>query len=148
MGISIDDAVITPIPPRQVKRPSRTSKPLARTGGKTINQAEAYANTTRNEAEGEAKAIVNAGKSDAERLIRGLAADASYFRDQLPNYQRNPHLFLARLQTETLQRILTNAQEKILRMDNGERKMWLQLNREPLKPAIAATTTATAPFRR
>jgi membrane protease subunit HflK len=136
LGISIDDAVISSIPPRQVKKAFADKISASQDRGKTISEAQGYANTVRNTAEGDAKAIVNAGKTDAEKMLRGLSADAGYFSDQLPNYQSDPRLFLARLQTEALQRILTNAQEKILRLDNSERRMWLQLNREPLKPAL------------
>ncbi len=137
LGISIEDAYLQTIPPRYVRKAFADVIAADQDRGKTVNEAQAYANRLRNSAAGEAKTLVNLGKSEGERLVQGVAADAQYFTDQLPHYQRDPNLFMARLQTEYLQRILTNAQDKILRLDGSERPMWIQLNREPVKPGGA-----------
>jgi membrane protease subunit HflK len=147
LGISIENAVMQTIPPRQVRKAFADVISADLERRKAINDAEAYANTVRNTAEGEAKMLVNAGMTEGDRLVQSVAADAQYFNDQLPHYQRDPDLFVARLQTETLQRILTNVQDKVLRMDGGARKMWLQLNREPVKPAAQAQQ-GPAPLQR
>jgi membrane protease subunit HflK len=132
LGISIEDGSLQPMPPRQVRKAFADVIAADQDRGKAVSEAQGYANGIRNRAAGDAKQVVNAGKTDADRLLQTLAADARYFQETLPYYERDPHLFMARLQTETLQRILTNVQEKILRMD--ERPMWIQLNREPQKP--------------
>lgn len=134
LGITIEDALLQAIPPRQVKQAFADVISADQDRGKAINQAQAEASRIRNNAVAEAKTIVNAGQTDAERLLHGVAADAKYFEDQLPYYRSDPQLFVARLQTATLERILTNAQDKILRLDTGERSMWIQLNREAPKP--------------
>ncbi len=133
LGITIEDATLQPLAPRQVKKAFDDVISADNDRSKAINEAEGYANGIRNRADADAKMIVNAGKSEANRLVQRAAADAQYFQDTLPYYQRNQQLFLSRLQTETLERILTNAQDKILRLDDGQRRMWLLLNREPLK---------------
>ncbi|MFO1499923.1 MAG: protease modulator HflK [Verrucomicrobiota bacterium] len=140
VGISIEEAFLQTIPPRQVKQAFADVIAADQDRGKAINEAQAYASRVRNGAVGEAKTLVNAGRTEGERLLQSAAADAKYFGDQLPHYQRDPQLFVARLQTETLQRILTNAQEKILRLDAGERPMWIHLNREPVKPTSQSQT--------
>jgi membrane protease subunit HflK len=135
LGISIDnDPFLVVMPPRQVKKAFADVIAADQDRGKTVSEAQGYASSVRNRAAGDAQIVVNEGKTEADRLLQSVAADAQYFQDQLPHYQSNPELFLARLQTETLQRILTNAQDKILRMDDGARPMWIQLNREPPKP--------------
>lgn len=138
LGITIEDAALQSIPPRQVRQAFADVISADQDRGKIVNEAQAYASTTRNKAAGDAKMIVNSGRSEADRLLQTVAADAKYFRDQLPHYRSDPQLFMARLQTETLQRILTNAQDKILRLDGGERSMRIHLNREPIKPATPA----------
>ena len=134
LGITVETADMKVIPPRQVRRAFEDFVAASLEQRKLEDDARAYANRVRNVAEGDAKMVVNAGRTESDRLLQSVAADAQVFEDQLPQYQRDPGLFLARLQTEYLQRILTNAQDKILRLDGGTRKMWLQLNREPLKP--------------
>lgn len=135
LGISIEEALLQSIPPRYVRRAFDEVISADQDRGRTVTEAQAYANRTRNSAAGEARMLVNLGNTDAQRLLQSVAADAQYFEDQLPYYQSNPQLFIARLQIEALQRILTNAQEKILRLDSGDRSMRLQLSREPVKPA-------------
>jgi membrane protease subunit HflK len=133
VGVSIEDALLfQPIAPRQVKKAFADVIAANQDLGKVISQAQGDANGVRNRAVGDAKMVVNAGKAEANRLVQSAAADAQYFQDTLPYYERNPELFLSRLQIESLQRILTNAQDKFLRLEN--RPMWLQLNREPVKP--------------
>jgi modulator of FtsH protease HflK len=134
LGITVETADLKVIPPRQVRRAFEDFVAASLEQRKLEDDARAYANRVRNTAEGEAKMVVNAGKTEGDRLLQTVAADAEYFEQLLPQYQRDPNLFVTRLQTESLQRILTNAQDKILRLDNGARKMWLQLNREPIKP--------------
>jgi membrane protease subunit HflK len=134
LGITIEDALLESIPPRYVRKYFTDVLAAEQDRQKVINEAQAYASRMRSFAAGEANTLVNSGKAEAERILQGVAADAQYFNDQLPHYRRDPQLFMARLQTESLQRILTNAQDKIPRLDQGARTMWIQLNREPVRP--------------
>ncbi|MFN7140680.1 MAG: hypothetical protein ACK4UN_15195, partial [Limisphaerales bacterium] len=94
-------------------------------------------NETLSRARSEANAIVNAGEAERNRLVQFVAAEAKEFQDLLPAYQANPELFTRLRQTEYLQRVMTNAQEKIYipgRADGQKRELRLQLNREPQRP--------------
>ncbi len=135
LGISIEEALLESIPPRYVRTAFANVIAAEQDRGRTITEAQAYASRARNTASGDARRIMNEGNTAAQRLLQSVAADAEYFQEQLPHYRSNPELFIARLQTESMRRILTNAQDRIVRLDGGQRSMWLQLNREPFKPA-------------
>lgn len=134
LGISIEEALLESIPPRYVYTAFANVIAAEQDRGRTITEAQAYASRARNTASGDARRIVNEGRTAAERSLQSVAADAEYFQEQLPHYRSNPELFVARLQTDSMRRILTNAQDRIVRLDGGQRSMWLQLNREPVRP--------------
>lgn len=135
LGISIEEALLESIPPRYVHTAFANVIAAEQDRGRTITEAQAYASRARNTASGDARRIVNEGRTAAERSLQSVAADAEYFQEQLPHYRSNPELFIARLQSDSMRRILTNAQDRIVRLDGGQRSMWLQLNREPVRPA-------------
>jgi regulator of protease activity HflC (stomatin/prohibitin superfamily) len=135
LGITIEDSDIRTRPPRYVNKDFLEVQNAEQARRTALSEARADANRMLSSAESEAKSVISQGETEAKRLVQTVAAEAQYFADQLPYYQSNPQLFIARLQTETFQRILTNAQDKFIRMDNGERKWWIQASREPMKPA-------------
>jgi hypothetical protein len=102
--------------------------------------ARGYANEIVNKAHGEASALVNAGETARNQLLQTVEAEARYLSDQLPYYNRDPKLYLQRLQIEAFQRLMTNNQvEKWFipdRADGKSRELRLQLNREPQKPTV------------
>jgi membrane protease subunit HflK len=108
LGVVIDSAEVTTIPPRQVRSAFDAVSTAALERRKARDDAQAYAGRTLSTAKGEADAIINQGKADATRLIQQVAAEAKYFKDQLPNYEKNPEMFRARLQAEVMGRVLTN----------------------------------------
>ena len=71
-------------------------------------------------------------------VLDGLNDDADRFREILPQYQRQPSLFVQQRLTETLGRVLTNVQDKIFvaeSVDGKPKELRLLLNRELLKKA-------------
>ena len=67
------------------------------------------------------------------RVVTDLKSRAEVFIALLPTYNANPNLFVQRHLTETLGRVLTNAQDKIYlpEGENGRTKeLRLLLNRE------------------
>jgi membrane protease subunit HflK len=139
LGVSIEPSDIVTIPPRQVKEAFDEVSKAENERSTKINDAQGYANGLLSKARGEATAIKNAGLTDRARLVAGVNAEARYFQDLLPQYQKNPSLFTSRLQAETLGRVLTNAQDKFFlpeRPDGKPRELRLQLGREPLKTKI------------
>jgi membrane protease subunit HflK len=139
LGITVEQMEVTAIPPRYV-RPNFEAVLSAEVERRQTNEvAQGYANRIRATAEGEASAIINAGETERTRLLQALEAETKYFTSQLPYYRSNPELFMARLRTETLARLMTNtAVEKfpILRQANGKPyELRVQLSREPQRPA-------------
>ncbi len=136
LGIIVDQVDLKPIAPRKLRENFDAVAQAALKREQLLNQARSYANQTTNRARAEAAARINIGESDRKRLVEMVAADAKRFSDLLPDYRRNPDLFLLQQQTEVLQRVLTNAQEKIVlptRADGQPRELRLQLSREPQK---------------
>jgi len=101
------------VPPLQVKMAFEQVSTAEIERRKARDDARAYESRVMSTAGGEAAAVVNQGKTEANRMIQQVASDAQYFQDQLPNFNANPALFRARLQAETMTRILTNIQDRV-----------------------------------
>jgi membrane protease subunit HflK len=134
LGVTIQTADITPVPPRQVRQAFLDVVTAGVKRGQAITEANSYASSNLTTAVGEAKSIVDNSETERNQLVQALAADANYFSSQLPHYRSESKLFLARLQTETFQRIFTNAQHKVLRMDSAQRPMRISISPEFEKP--------------
>ena len=82
---------------------------------------------------------------DRNGLVKSVQADAQRFSDLLPEYLANSNLFVQLRQSETLQRVMTNVQDKLFlpsRADGKPRELRLLLNREPVKPTVEVTRTS------
>jgi hypothetical protein len=87
-----------------------------------------------------------------------MASEANSFSEQLPHFERDPVLFKERLMAETMQTILTNADDTFYfsQREGIQRELRLQLNREQIKSqrekekeeAAAAATATPPPVRR
>jgi membrane protease subunit HflK len=134
LGITIEQFDVRTIPPRYVNAAFEQVLIAEIERRKASDDAAAYANAKRSSARGEANSIINGGQTDRTRLVQSVAAEAQYFKDQLPYYSNNPSLFVGRLQTEALNRVLTNAEYKFFvpaRADGKKRELRFQLSREP-----------------
>lgn len=101
-----------------------------------ISQAEIYARIATNAAIAQATRLVNDGLTRSNELVKTVASDVSMFTQLQPYFRNDPQLFKQRLLTETMERVLTNAQEKFFvpaRTDGKTRELRLQLSREPLR---------------
>lgn len=138
LGIAIEPSEIKVSAPLAVKPVFEEAQSAAQERGKKVSEARTYADQLTRKAVGEATAIVSAGVTTSNQIVQAVAADANYFLAQLPSYRKGPDLFEQRLLTETMQRVLTNAQDKFflpVRADGKARELRIQLNREPQKPA-------------
>lgn len=136
LGISVEGVTATTVAPLSLKGAFAAVSQAALERRATNDAAQAYASRILSTAQGEATAIVNSGKTEAAQLSQEVAADAQYFRDQLPHYQKNPGLFRERLRQEALARILANVQDKFfLTKGEGSSELRIMLNRDPRKPA-------------
>jgi hypothetical protein len=84
---------------------------------------------------------VNLAESDRSRLVNEVRSQADRFNELLPKFRESPGLFVQQRLTETLGRVLTNAQEKIFVTDAAgaggaaglPKEFRVLLNREPPK---------------
>jgi membrane protease subunit HflK len=133
LGISIEQGEVRVIPPRYIKGAFDAALSAEIDRRKARDDANSYAGRVLSEAEGAANSIINAGETDRARLVAGVAAEAQYYKDQLPHYQANPELFMARVQSETLWRVMTNVNKWFIPTPaaGAGRELRLQFNREP-----------------
>ncbi len=140
LGVAVDQIDLPQvIPPRQLRQEFDAVLEAEVRSAQQLNEARTYANETVSKARSEAGARVNAGETARNLLVEFVAAEAQRFEDLLPAYQRNPELFVQQHRAEAMQRILTNAQMKILlpARRGGERvEVRLQLGREPEIPPL------------
>ncbi len=137
LGVTVDQINLQTIPPRQLTAAFAAVLEAEVRRGKGLNDARSYENQMVNRAKSEAAARINAGETDRNRLVEFVAAEAKRFNDLLPAYRSNPEFFIQQRQTEVLQRVLTNAQDKIVLPDRPGGKpveLRIELNREPTKP--------------
>jgi membrane protease subunit HflK len=134
LGITFDASTLTleGIPPRYLKEQFEAVNSADAERRKMIDKAQGDASRIRSAAQSDSSEIVNSGTIDATRLVESVRSEADYFLNQLPLYDRNPGLFMARLQVDSLARALTNAVDK--EFNGTGRPMRLLLNREPEKP--------------
>ena len=136
LGVSIVECQVRIIPPLQVKAAFDQVSTADVERRKARDEAQAYANRVMSTAQGEAAAIVNQGKTEANRLVQQVAAEARYFKEQLPYFESHPEMFMARLQMETLTRIFTNVQEKVFALPEGS-ELRMLLNPPPKRRPAA-----------
>ena len=141
LGVTVEQSDIQVIPPRQLKIEFGAVTEAGVKRDQNINAARSYENEVLSKARGEAASRINAGETEKTRLVEFVAAEAKKFSDLLPEYRKDPELFFRLRQTETLARVMANAQEKIFlaaRPDGKPRELRITLGREPEKRAIPA----------
>ena len=135
LGVAIEGCQVQIVPPLQVKAAFEQVSTAEIERRKARDDAQAYANRIMSTSQGEAAAVVNQGKTEANRMIQQVASDSQYFTDQLPNFTANPQLFRARLQAESMSRILTNIQERVFTLptspDGEKSELRILLNPPP-----------------
>jgi membrane protease subunit HflK len=141
LGIAVETLEVQTSPPLDVRQAFDAVLEAQQTARTKISEAESYARGATNSALGQASVVLNDALTHSNQLVRTVLAEAKSFQDQLPFFQANPVLFKQRLLTDTMQRVLTNAQDKFYvptRSDGKPRELRLQLSREPQKPKEGA----------
>jgi modulator of FtsH protease HflK len=131
LGIIVDQIDLQAIPPRQLKERFNAVGEAQAKSDKLINEARNYESQAINNARAEAAARKAVAEGDRARLVASVAAEAERFNHLLPQYRANPELFMRQYQSETVNRVMTNAQEKWI-VPPGQVKRY-QLDREPPK---------------
>jgi membrane protease subunit HflK len=96
-----------------------------------LNQARDYANQTLSQAGAQAQERRNAGEREADALVKAVQAEADTFKGLLSQYKANPDLFVQQRQNQVVQRVLTNAQYRLVlprRSDGKPREVRIQIN--------------------
>lgn len=147
LGIEVENVLLSAtLPPRQLAERFRAALEASVRSERVINEARSYANESLSRAQGEASTRLGLAQSDRTRLVEAVSAEAKRFSDVLPEYRGNPELFRRLWLAETVQRVFTNAQERIFlpaRADGKSRTLRLDLSREPLRPPAAPAPNQT-----
>ena len=119
-----------PIPPRQLKDQFNAAAEAEAKRGKVINEARNYESQAINNARAQAGQLKARAEAERSTLVTSVAAEADRFNHLLPQYRANPELFMRQYKSETVNRVMTNAQEKWV-IPPGQKR--LQIDREPPK---------------
>ncbi len=136
LGITLEPSDVETKTPVDVRPAFEAVNSAEQERSRKISDARGYRDQVVARATGEADAIIARALGNSNRLVTAIAAEARAFRDQLPEYLKDPELFRQRLLAARLARILTNAQDKFFLPERDfeqSRELRLQLNREPVK---------------
>jgi modulator of FtsH protease HflK len=143
LGITIDAINIEKTPPRKLQKAFDAVVEADQRRGKILNEARSYENQTISRARAEAEQRRNAGERDRNALVKAVQAEAATFQGLLPQYKANPELFIQQRQTEVLQRVLTNAEYRVVlprRNDGKPREVRIQVS--PGQPPVVKPVEA------
>jgi modulator of FtsH protease HflK len=131
LGIVIDQIDLQAIPPRQLKEQFNAVAEAQARSGKLLNEARNYESQSINKARANASGRRALAEGDRARLVQSVAAEAERFNHFLPQYRGNPELFVRQYRSETVYRVMTNAQEKWIIPRNGQTR--IELDRQAPK---------------
>jgi membrane protease subunit HflK len=114
LGIHIEQCIPQSVPPRQLKEAFNSVLKAEIGRNSTLDQARSSANQTMSKASAEAAARVNKAEVDRALYVNDITSRAQQFEQLLPKYRANPKLFVEQRYTETIGRVFTNVQDKIM----------------------------------
>jgi membrane protease subunit HflK len=139
LGIEVGDCTVLSIPPRQLKDAFNEVLKAEVNRNIALNDARAYANQVTNRASADAQGRINLAESEKVQLVNEISSKAKQFAELLPKYRENPQLFAQQRLTETVGRVLTNVQDKIMvpeSVDGQTLELRYLFNREFPKPGV------------
>ncbi|HOB33544.1 MAG TPA: SPFH domain-containing protein, partial [Verrucomicrobiota bacterium] len=143
VGVSVDHCEVQSRPPRQVGNAFDEVLKAEINRNNVLNEARSTANQTLSQAAAQAQSITNAAELERVQLVSELSSLAANFDRVLPEYRKNPQLFVERSLNETLRRALTNVEKWSVPPAIGgkttETRIWL--NRELPRSAPGAAST-------
>ena len=107
-----------------------------------LNDARSHENQVLSKASADAQSRINLAESERASLVADVSSRADQFQELLPKYRANPSLFVQQRLTETVGRVLTNAQDKIFvpeSPDGKPKELRYLINRELPKPKATET---------
>lgn len=133
LGIHVEQCVPQSIPPRQLKEAFNSVLKAELGRAQALDVAKSAANQTLSKASADSAARVNKAEVDRALYVNDVTSRAKQFEQLLPKYRANPRLFVEQRYTETIGRVFTNVQDKIMVPEstpgNGKEVRYL-LNRE------------------
>jgi membrane protease subunit HflK len=141
LGIDVEECLVQSRPPRQLKDAFDSVLKATLARQKLFQDAQSYGTQVSSKAGADARSLINFAESDRSRLVNEVRSQANRFNDLLPKFRQNPALFAQQRLTETLGRVLTNAQDKIFLAEGAggigaggnPKELRVLLNREPPK---------------
>ena len=137
LGVAVEQCAVESMPPRQLKDAFANVLRSEVNRSKALNDASSHQNQVLSKASADAESLVNIAQSERTRLVADVTSRADQFQDLLPKYLENPRLFVQQRLTETLGRVFTNAQDKILvpeSVDGSSKELRYLFNRELARP--------------
>jgi modulator of FtsH protease HflK len=134
LGIVVDQVDVRAVAPLKLTEHFAAVSGAEARRAKEVTEARSYANELVNRARGEAAIRIGAGETDRTRLVEFVSAEATRFKGLLPEYEKDPELFRNLRRSETLQRIFTNAQQKIMMPPGVQRRIQIGRDPDPIKP--------------
>src|SRR5262249_33548865 len=119
LGVTVEQCSVRSIPPRQLKAAFQSVLTAEVNRSKALNDARSYEKQVTNGASAEAASRINGAQSERALLVADVSSRADQFQQLLPKYRDNPRLFVQQRLTETLARVFTNVQDKILVPENA-----------------------------
>jgi membrane protease subunit HflK len=142
LGIHVEQCIPQSVPPRQLKDAFNSVLRAEIGRNSTLDQAKSSANQTLSKASAESAARVNKAEVDRALYVNDITSRANQFQQLLPKYRENPRLFVEQRYTETIGRVFTNVQDKIVVPDSttgNSKQLWYLLNRELPVPKAPQT---------
>ncbi len=136
LGIEIEECLVQSRPPRQLRDAFDSVLKAALTQQKLLEDAHSHESQVSSKAGADASSLITFAESDRSRQVNEIRSQADRFKELLPKFRQNPGLFAQQRLTETLGRVLTNAQDKIFLTEGAggnPKEFRLLLNREPPK---------------
>jgi membrane protease subunit HflK len=133
LGIQVDQCTPQSVPPRQLKEAFNGVLRAELGRNQALDVAKSSANQTLSRASADAAARVNKAEVDRALYVNDITSRAKQFEQLLPKYRQNPKLFVQQRYTETIGRIFTNVQDKIMVPEStsgNQKEVRYILNRE------------------
>lgn len=137
LEILVDQLSVTVLAPRQLQADFERVIDAEVKKSSALSDARKYETEVLSKARAMSNAVVNAAAAARQGMVEQVAAEAKRFTDLLPEYRKNPQLFMDLVYAESLERIYTNVAEKVMlqeRPDGQPRELRLLLSRPPPKP--------------
>lgn len=136
LGIEIEPVEVKTLPPRWLLEKFNEVLQAGIKSEESRNRAEIQAKGALSKARADAEAVINNAQKEEVRIVKQAEAEAAAFAGLLPQFQRDPGLYMQRRQAETITRIYEQAKGTFFIPEQTE-QLRLQLNREPEDPSEA-----------